>query len=173
MAPTKSPTKAAGKKPSAKKASSSKTKAKASKTVHPSSVPGYKSSEVVCISELGTLSDDVGQWFLEKEIVGSGAGVMLSLPANDDRPCILVQVVTSKTKVVTKQVDRFFALLAAVRMSPQYGETNARALLVLPSDTQICKRNCLPRLERESVALQRLDVDAEAVKTTLKWTTQK
>ena len=108
-------------------------------------------------------------------MVGTGTGVMLSLPVNEDRPCILVQVVTSKTKVVSKQLDRFFALLAAVRMSSllQYGKIKTLALLVLPSDTQICKRNCLPRLEREGVALQRLDVDAAAVKTMLKWTAQK
>jgi hypothetical protein len=55
----------------------------------------------------------------------------------------------------------------------EYGDENALALLVLPSDTQICKKNCLPRLEREGVALQRLDMDATAVKTTLKWTTKK
>ncbi|GMI44043.1 hypothetical protein TrCOL_g2856 [Triparma columacea] len=166
MATTKSPTKAVHKKAAANKAGSAKKPA----TVHPSSDPGYKTNKVVCISELGNLSNDVDHVFLEKEMVGSGTGVMLSLPANDDRPCILVQVVTSKIKVVTKQVDRFFALLSAVHMSPQYAGTNPRALLVLPSDTPICKRNCLPRLDRMSVALQRLEMDAEAVKTTLKWT---
>jgi hypothetical protein len=78
--------------------------------VHPSSVPGYRTSEVVCISELPTAGglrnqgDDVSRVFLEKEQVGSGTGVMLSLPVDDVHSYILAQVVTSKTKVVSKAV---------------------------------------------------------------------
>ena len=96
--------------------------------------------------------DDVRQVFHENDLVGSGAGVLLVLQDEDSDSYIMAQVITCKTKVVTKTLDRFFAMIEAARHTNhhEYSKENAPALLVLPADTDIGK-NCIERLEDEGV----------------------
>jgi hypothetical protein len=140
-----------------------------SKDPHPTSVPGYESSADIFLDELSR--SEYSEVLYEKDLIGKGTGKLLVYPIEGTEQYIIAHVVTSKTKVVSKTLDRFLAFLKAARdRNPhEYGKENAPALLVLPSNTDICKSKCLGRLEDEGVELQRLREDAAKVKEMLKW----
>ena len=125
----------------------------------PSDAPGWTSKpalklpdatvEALMTAAVEGRSDSTGQIYTEKQLVGKGTKQL----AVASGTLVLLEA-TRTSKVLSADLKRHEAMIDAAR-AKGHGDVGGPVVVLLGAHQQICRRNCLPKLEALDIGVQR------------------